>query len=279
MYFLDLEDSVAPEEKEVARAKVVDAIRAQDWGEAVLCVRVNGWDSRWTYRDVIEVVSGAGGRLDELMLPKVERRDEVVALDLLLGQVERNTGLPVGHLGIEAQIESARGLINVEEICASSPRLEAVIFGPVDFSASVGMPSLEGGLPVAEYPGDHFHYVFMKLLVAARANGLQVIDGPYVRAHDLDGLKKYAKRSQVLGFDGKWTVHPTQISVCNEIYTPIQADYERARTLIARHRTAAAEGSGAFLMGEDMIDEASRKAALSLIARAERAGLTAPSNG
>ncbi|HUJ67147.1 MAG TPA: aldolase/citrate lyase family protein, partial [Acidimicrobiales bacterium] len=157
MFFLDLEDAVAPLEKETARAKVVAAVRDQDWGDAVLCVRVNAWDTKWTYADVIEVVGQAGPRLDEVMLPKVQNPAQVVALDLLLTQVEINHGLPAGHIGIEAQIETAQGLINVEDICASSPRIETVILGPVDFSASMGMPSLSGGLLIPEYPGDYFH--------------------------------------------------------------------------------------------------------------------------
>src|ERR1700733_2706930 len=187
MYFLDLEDAVAPLEKEASRARVVAAVRDQDWGDAVLCVRVNAWDTKWTYGDVIEVVGQAGPRLDEIMLPKVQTAAHVVAMDLLLTQVEINSGLSAGHIGIEAQIETAQGLINVEAICAASPRLETIILGPVDFSASMGMPSLSGGLLISEYPGDYFHYVFMKILMAGRANGLQVIDGPYVKVRDPEG--------------------------------------------------------------------------------------------
>src|SRR3954471_6895822 len=178
MTFLDLEDSVAPLEKEAARAKVVDAIKNLDWGDRVLCVRVNAWDTKWTYGDVIDVVGNAGERLDEVMLPKVQSASEVVALDLLLTQVEINAGLPRGHIGIEAQIETARGIINVEEICAASRRLETIILGPVDMSASMEMPSLSGGLDIPEYPGDYFHYVFVKILMAGRANSLQCIRGP-----------------------------------------------------------------------------------------------------
>jgi len=150
MVFLDLEDATAPLEKEAARGKVVDAIKNHDWGEKVLCVRVNSWDTKWTVFDVLEVVGNAGERLDEIMLPKVQTPGEVQALDMVLTQVEINAGLPVGHTGIEAQIETARGLINVEEICAASPRLETVILGPVDFSASMEMPSLAGGLAIPE---------------------------------------------------------------------------------------------------------------------------------
>ncbi|MGH9102755.1 MAG: HpcH/HpaI aldolase/citrate lyase family protein, partial [Acidimicrobiales bacterium] len=178
MTFLDLEDSVAPSEKEASRARVAQAVRELDWGERVVCVRVNGWDTRWTYGDVIEVVGAAGSRLDEVMLPKVSTPAQVVALDLVLSQVEANVGLPRGHVGIEAQIESTLGLINVEAICAASSRLEAVVFGPADFAASMEMPVLTGGVELPDYPGDHFHYAFSKILMAGRANGLQVIDGP-----------------------------------------------------------------------------------------------------
>ncbi len=196
MTFLDLEDAVAPLEKVGARAKAVDAIKNLPWDERVLCVRINAWDTKWTYGDVIEVVGGAGERLDEVMLPKVQSAAEVIALDLLLTQVEENSGLARGHIGIEAQIETTRGLINVEEICAASPRLEAIIFGPADFAASMEMPILTGGVQIPEYPGDHFHYVFSKILMAGRANGLQVIDGPFLYVRDNDALRAYARAHQ-----------------------------------------------------------------------------------
>jgi citrate lyase subunit beta/citryl-CoA lyase len=274
MFFLDLEDAVAPLEKEAARAKVVKAIQDNDWGDAVVCVRVNAWDTRWTYGDVIEVVGTAGTRLDELMLPKVQSAAQVVALDLLLTQVEINSGLPAGHIGIEAQIETAQGLINVEEICAASPRLETVILGPVDFSASMGMPSLSGGLLIPEYPGDYFHYVFMKILMAGRANNLQVIDGPYVKVRDPDGFREYARRTQVLGYDGKWSLHPDQIDILNEVFSPTQQQFDRAWEVLDAYRQATeGDRKGAVMLGDEMIDEASRKVAVTLVARGERAGL------
>jgi citrate lyase subunit beta / citryl-CoA lyase len=275
MFFLDLEDAVAPLEKEGARAKVVAAVREQEWGDAVLCVRVNAWDTKWTYADVIEVVGQAGPRLDEVMLPKVQSAAEVVALDLLLTQVEINHGLPAGHIGIEAQIETARGLINVEEICAASPRTETVILGPVDFSASMGMPSLSGGLLIPEYPGDYFHYVFMKILMAGRANGLQVIDGPYVKVRDPDGFAEYARRSQILGYDGKWSLHPDQVTILNEIFSPTQEQFDKALDVLDSYREATTEGErkGAVMFGDEMIDEASRKVAATLVSRGERAGM------
>jgi citrate lyase subunit beta/citryl-CoA lyase len=274
MYFLDLEDAVAPSEKEVSRARVVSAIREQDWGDSVLSVRVNSWESRWTYGDIIDVVGQAGQRLDEIMLPKVQSAAEVVATDLLLGQVEKVHGLPQGHVGIEAQIETARGLIAVEEICGASPRLEAVILGPVDMSASMGMPSMAGGMQIEDYPGDYFHFVFVKILMAGRANGLQVIDGPYTRIRDVEGLRQYTKRSQALGFDGKWSLHPDQVAVLNELFSPTQEQFDKAWDVLEAYRTATDDQrTGAVMFGDEMIDEASRKVAMTLVARGERSGL------
>ncbi|HEV3328808.1 MAG TPA: CoA ester lyase [Acidimicrobiales bacterium] len=275
MTFLDLEDAVAPNEKVAARAKVVEAIVKQDWDDRVLCVRVNAWDTAWTYNDVIEVVSGAGPRLDEVMLPKVQSAAEVVALDLLLTQIERNSGLPIGHVGIEAQIETARGLINVEEICAASPRLETIIFGPADFAASIEMPVLTGGVAIPEYPGDHFHYVFSKILMAGRANGLQVIDGPFLKVRDQDALREFAMRTRMLGYDGKWALTPDQASVLNEVFSPTQEQFDHAWDILEAYRVATEEEhKGSVMFGDEMIDEASRKMATKFLSRGERAGLT-----
>jgi len=274
MTFLDLEDSVAPTEKPEARAKVVDAVRNLPWDDRVLCVRVNAWDTEWTYQDVIAVVGGAGERLDELMLPKVESASQVVALDLLLTQVEKSSGLPHGHIGIEAQIETARGLVNVEEICAASPRLETIVFGPADFAASMEMPVLTGGVQVPEYPGDHFHYVFSRILMAGRANGLQVIDGPYLYVRDMDGLRDYARRTRMLGYDGKWALTPDQATALNEVFSPTQDQFDRAWDLLDAYRKATEDDrSGAVMFGDEMIDEASRKMATKFAARGARAGL------
>jgi citrate lyase subunit beta/citryl-CoA lyase len=274
MTFLDLEDSVAPSEKVSARAKVVRAIHDLDWGERVLCVRVNAWDTPWTYGDVIDVVGQAGVRLDEVMLPKVQSAAEVIAMDLLLTQVEKNAGLPVGHVGIEAQIETARGLINVDEICAASPRLEAIIFGPADFAASIEMPVLTGGVAIPEYPGDHFNYVFSRILMAGRANGLQVIDGPFLKVRELGELAEFAQRTRVLGYDGKWALTPDQALVLNEVYSPSQEQFDRAWDILEAYRVATEQNSaGAVMFGDEMIDEASRKMATKFLTRGERAGL------
>jgi citrate lyase subunit beta/citryl-CoA lyase len=274
MTFVDLEDSVAPSEKIAARANAVHALRSLDWGDKVVCVRLNAWDSPWTLGDLTEVVAPVGDRLDTVMLPKVQRAAEVVALDLVLTQIERSAGLMPGHLGIEAQIETARGLLAVEEICAASPRLEAIILGPGDLAASLEMPVLSGGVQVPEYPGDHFHAVFMRLLVAGRANGLQVIDGPYFRIRDHDGLREYTQRPRVLGYDGKWALHPDQVPIINELFSPTQAQFDRAVAILdAYERATAGDGRGAVLFDGEMIDEASRKMAAKFVRRGERAGL------
>ncbi len=274
MVFLDLEDSVSPLEKEAARSKVVNAIKTQDWGDKVLCVRINAWDTEWTVFDVIEVVGQAGIRLEEVMLPKVQSAAEVIALDLLLTQVEIKAGLPVGHIGIEAQIETTRGLINVEEICAASPRLETIIFGPADFAASMEMPVLTGGVQIPEYPGDHFHYVFSKILMAGRANGLQVIDGPFLKIREPDAFRDYCQRTKVLGYDGKWALHPDQVDILNELFSPTQEQFDRAWDILDAYEKATTEGDrkGAVMFGDEMIDEASRKMATKFVRRGERAG-------
>ena len=275
MVFLDLEDACAPLEKEAARGKIVDAIKNLDWGDKVLCVRVNAWDTKWTVYDVIEVVGNAGDRLDEIMLPKVQYAAEIKALDMLLTQVEINAGLPAGHIGIEAQIETARGLINVEEICAASPRMETIIFGPADFAASIEMPVLTGGVQIPEYPGDHFHYVFSKILMAGRANGLQVIDGPFLKIRDSDAFRDYCQRTKILGYDGKWALHPDQVAILNEIFSPTQEQFDHAWDILDAYAHATDDDrKGAVMFGDEMIDEASRKMATKFVSRGTRAGFS-----
>ncbi len=272
--FLDLEDAVAPLEKEAARDLVVKAINEGDWGDRVLCVRVNDWTTKWTYRDVIHVVENAGERLDEIMLPKVETPGQVEALDMLLTQIETVTGRE-SRVGIEAQIETAKGLINVEEICAASDRLETIILGPVDFGASMEMPVLNPGTEIPEYPGDYFHYPFMKILMAGRANGLQVIDGPFVQVRDPEAMRRYTERVKILGYDGKWALHPTQVDILNEVFTPTQEQFDHALDLLDAYEKATGEDrKGAVMFGDEMIDEASRKVAVKFKLRGERAGMT-----
>jgi citrate lyase subunit beta/citryl-CoA lyase len=274
-FFLDLEDAVAPGAKEEARANVVAALNDGDWGERVRVVRVNDVTTPFTYRDVIDVVEGAGANLDCLMLPKVTSPDHVVWLDLLLTQIERAAGLPVGRIGIEAQIEDARGLTRIDEIAGASPRLEALVFGPGDLMASINMKTLVvGEQPPGYTEGDAYHYILMRILLAARAHDLQAIDGPYFNVRDVEAFTRAAKRSAALGFDGKWVLHPSQIEAGNEVYSPSQDDYDHAELIIdAYDHATRVEGRGAAMLGDEMIDEASRKMAVVIAAKGRAAGL------
>ena len=219
--FLDLEDACAPLAKPDARKNIVAALNEGGWGDKTRVVRVNDWTTQWTYRDVVEVVEGAGANLDCIMLPKVQTAEQVVALDLLLTQIEKTIGCEVGRIGIEAQIENARGLVNVDAIATASPRVETIIFGPADFMASINMKSLVVGEQPPGYDvGDAYHYILMRILMAARANDKQAIDGPYLQIRDVDGFRRVAGRSAALGFDGKWVLHPGQIDAGNEVYSP-----------------------------------------------------------
>jgi citrate lyase subunit beta/citryl-CoA lyase len=204
----------------------------------------------------------------------VRRASDVVALDLLLAQVEVNVGLPPGHVGIEAQIETAEGLINVEEICGASPRLESIVFGPADFAASIGMPITTIDDTIHDGPSTPFSYAFAKILVAGRAHGLHVIDGPYLKVRDLEGLKRAASISASYGFDGKWALTPDQAIVLNDVYTPSQELFDKSCDILDAYRVATQETSnGAMMFGDEMIDEASAKIAQSFVARGVRAGL------
>ncbi len=274
--FLDLEDAVAPLAKQDARHLIVDALNTGDWGGKIRAVRVNDWTTQWTYRDVITVVEGAGANLDCLMLPKVADAEQVRALDLLITQVEKTAGLPVGRIGIEAQIENAAGLVNVDAIAAASPRMEAIVFGPADFMASINMKSLVVGEQPPGYPADAYHYILMRILIAARARDLQAIDGPYLQVRNTDAFREVARRSAALGFDGKWVLHPDQIAAANEIFSPAQEDYDHAELILDAYdwSTSQAGGArGAAMLGEEMIDEASRKMALVIAAKGRAAGL------
>ncbi len=275
--FLDLEDSVAPIAKPAARGTVVEALNSGGWEGTVRVVRVNDWTTEWTFRDVIEVVEGAGANLDCIMLPKVQTPEQVVALDLLLTQIEKTVGLEVGRIGIEAQIENALGLVNVDAIATASPRVETIVFGPADFMASINMKSLVVGEQPPGYDvGDAYHYILMRILMAARAHDLQAIDGPYLQVRDVDGFTRVARRSAALGFDGKWVLHPDQIAAANDVYSPLQSDYDHAENILDayEHHTSERGGAiGAVMLGDEMIDEASRKMALVVASKGRSAGM------
>ncbi|MCF8540055.1 MAG: CoA ester lyase [Candidatus Nanopelagicales bacterium] len=275
--FMDIEDAVAPLAKPPAPKNIVAALNEGGYEDKVRTVRVNDWTTEWTYADVIEVVGEAGANLDCIMLPKVQTADQVVALDLLLTQVEKSNGLEVGRIGIEAQIENALGLINVDAIAQASPRVETIIFGPADFMASINMKSLVvGEQPPGYDTGDAYHYILMRILMAARAFDKLAIDGPYLQIKDVDGFRRVAGRSAALGFDGKWVLHPGQIDAANELYSPRQEDYDHAEMILDAYNyyTSAAGGAkGAAMLGDEMIDEASRKMALVVSGKGRAAGM------
>src|SRR3954453_15584602 len=276
--FLDLEDSVAPLAKEDARKNVVDILNTGDWAGKVRVVRVNDLTTKWTYRDVIAIVEGAGANLDCIMLPKVQTADQVLWLDVLLTQIEETVGLEVGRIGIEAQIENAKGLVNVDAIAAASPRTETIIFGPADFMASINMKSLVVGEQPPGYDvGDAYHHVLMSILLAARATDKQGGDGPTPAVKDVEGFRRGAGRSAALGFDGKWVLHPGQIDAANEVFNPRQEDYDHAEDILdayAWYTSAAGGARGAAMLGDEMIDEASRKMALVVAGKGRAAGMS-----
>lgn len=274
---MDLEDAVAPLSKPGARRQIVEALNAGGWGEKQRVVRVNDLTTSWTYRDVVEVVEGAGQNVDCIMLPKVQDAHQVAWLDLLLTQIEKTMDLEVGRIGIEAQLENARGLTNVNEIAQASPRLQTLIYGPGDFMASLNMRSLViGGQPEGYEIADAFHHILMSILMAARANGLQAIDGPYAHVRDVDGFREVAQQSAALGYDGKWVLHPGQVASANEIYSPRQSDYDHAENVLEAYDYYTSEEGGqrgAVMLGDEMIDEASRKIAEVLAHKGRTAGM------
>ena len=275
--FMDLEDSVAPIAKADARKNVVAALNEGGYEEKVRVVRVNDLTTQWTYQDVTEIVENAGQNLDCIMLPKVQTAAQVQWLDMTLTQIEKTMGFEQGRIGIEAQIENALGLVNVDEIAQASPRVETIIFGPADFMASINMKSLiVGEQPPGYTEGDAYHYILSRILMAARAYDKQAIDGPYLQIKDVDGYRRVAERSAALGFDGKWVLHPGQVEAANEVYSPRQEDYDHAELILdayAYYTSAEGGGRGAVMLGDEMIDEASRKMALVIAGKGRAAGM------
>lgn len=265
MVVLDLEDAVAPSEKERARATVADAVRSLDWGERVVGVRVNDWASPWTTADVLAIVDGCGGRLDVIVLPKAEDAGMVRALDLVLAQAERAAGLPAGQIGVEVQIESAGGVQRLEAICGVSRRLQAIALGPLDLAASLGMPARSSD------GRRRFDAIASAMVVAGRVAGVQVIDGPYVDIGDLDGLRRDGEHAAQLGFDGKWVLHPDQVAVVNQVFSPSPEALAEAQRILELYEAATAEGGrGAVLVDGEMVDEASARVARSVVERGRR---------
>jgi citrate lyase subunit beta/citryl-CoA lyase len=268
--FLDLEDAVAPSAKPAARKTIVEALNTLDWGRKVRCVRINDVTTPWCFEDVIEVVEGAGAKIDTIMLTKAMRAADVQFVDLLLGQLEAKLKLE-RRIGLEVLIEEAAGLQSVEAIAAASPRMEALIFGMGDYSASQQMNLRGWGSD--GYPGDIFHYPRFRIAMAARAAGLDPVDGPFANFRNEEGYRREARYAHMLGFVGKWAIHPAQIAPALEIFSPPAEEVSRARELAAAYDRALAEGVGSVNVNGTMVDAASIRIIMNTVRKAELIGM------
>lgn len=268
--FLDLEDAVAPPDKERARDNVIAGLLGLNWQEQgkTVSVRINGIDTHYMYRDLIDVVERAGHRIDTILVPKVGVAADVYLVDALLTQIEHAVRIP-RRIGIEVLIETALGMSNVEAIAAASPRLEAMHFGVADYAASVRARTTSIGGLTPDYPGDQWHYGISRMVVACRAHGLRAIDGPFGDFKDADGYAAAARRAAALGCEGKWAIHPAQIESANAIFTPSDAEVGRARRILEAIVEAEAQGRGAAQLDGKMIDAASARMAQNIVALAE----------
>ncbi|MFZ2529557.1 MAG: CoA ester lyase [Rhodococcus sp. (in: high G+C Gram-positive bacteria)] len=270
LVFLDLEDAVAPAFREEARGKAVRALNEYDWGSTARAIRMNGIDTRWAYGDVVEVLTGARENLDVIIVPKVTAARDVWWVDTLLTQVEDTLGM-TKRIRLEVLIEDVAGVANAEDIAVSSPRLDALIFGAGDLSVSQGARVDTNFAPRDEYPGDFWHYARMKVLTAARIGGLLAIDAPYPDFTDATGYERDARRAAALGFSGKWAIHPSQIEIANDVYSPTEDEVRRAKRNLEAYREAEAQGLGATSVDGQLVDAAHVKLALAVLEQAERA--------
>jgi citrate lyase subunit beta / citryl-CoA lyase len=274
LVFLDLEDACAPSVKESARAIVVGALTGLDWGRTVRAVRINGIHTPWCHGDIIEVVTGAGDALDVLIVPKVRTARDVWWVDVLLSQLEVKLRL-ARPIGLEVLIEEAEGLANALAIAQASPRLEALIFGAGDLSASL-QARVDGNFdPLDEYPGDFWHFARVQVLAAARAGHVDAIDAPYPAYQDPEGYRRAARQASTLGFDGKWAIHPSQVPVANEVFSPTAAEVDDARRAMAAYREAEEGGVGAIGRDGRLVDAAHMRLAANTLHRAALGGLAA----
>lgn len=267
LVFLDLEDACAPAAKVSARGTAVAALNELDWGDTVRAIRINGLDTQWCHGDIVEVVSGARDALDVIIVPKVLTAREVWWVDVLLTQLETELRL-TRPIALEALIEEADGLLNAQEIARSSPRLDAIIFGAGDLSASL-RSRVDGNFqPEGDYPGDYWHAVRVQVLAAARAAGVAAIDAPYPGYRDVDGYRRAATHASLLGFDGKWAIHPDQVPIANEVFTPSAEELAEARAIVADYRAAEAGGVGAVGRNGKLVDAALMRHAANVLRRA-----------
>jgi len=253
--FLDLEDAVAPSQKREARKKIVAGLKSLDWGKKTRCVRINDLTTEYAFEDIIEVVEGAGEHLDTIMMTKVLTPADVLFADKLLHQLEKKLKLK-RRIGLEALIEEVEGMQNVDAIAACTPRLECLVFGMGDFSASMGVTNKNVG-ETDGYPGDIWHYARFRLVMACRAAGIDPVDGPFADFRNPDAYREECKRSMILGCVGKWAIHPSQIDIALDVYSPKKEDVERARMLEKAYAEAEAKGLGAINVDGIMVDVAS----------------------
>jgi citrate lyase subunit beta/citryl-CoA lyase len=272
LVFLDLEDSVAPSEKVRARVKAINALQTLDFGKKTRAVRINDLETEYAYQDIISIVEEAGEYLDILIIPKVKSAKDVWWVDVLLTQIEKRFHRKT-RIGLEVLIEEVEALQNVEQISRSSPRLEAIIFGPYDYAASQGVDTraIEGDFEL--YPGDVWHYARNKIVIAARAAGIDAIDGPYIDFKNIEGCRRECVRIHTLGFSGKWAIHPSQIAIANEVFTPSQVEVDEARTLELLYIEAQEKGLGAIAYRGKMIDVALIRNARNIIQKADLIGM------
>jgi len=270
---LDLEDAVAPREKPAARAKVVEALTSLDWGDKTRAVRINDIETEFAYEDIVQVVEGARDALDLIVVPKVKSARDLWFVDTLLTQIETKQRSDK-RIGLEVLIEEVEALINVEDIARCTPRLEAITFGSGDFSASQGMRiGVIGDADENPYHGDVWSYAQNKIVVAARAAGIDAIDGPYAAFNDLDGYRQASVRSSTLGFVGKWAIHPNQLEIANDVYSPAQDEVDQARRLATALAEAGTRGHGVVEIDGKMIDAASIRGLKNIIMRADLIGM------
>lgn len=268
---LDLEDAVAPADKPQARANVVKALNETDWGDKIVTVRINGLDTHWCYRDVIDLIELGGERLDAIMIPKVGVAADVYAIDMLMTQAGKAVGRKK-YVRLEVILESALGMTNIDAICAASKRMESVHFGSADYAASAGMRTTNIGGGNADYGmltdadsggarsfhwNDLWHYPLIRMVAAARAHGLTPIDGPFGDYNDPEGFRAQARRTAILGCEGKWAIHPAQVPLANEVFTPPAAEVEKANAILKAMKEAQEQGLGAATYKGQLIDAAS----------------------
>lgn len=267
--FLDLEDACAPSARVESRQKVIAALNDQDWGSTVRAIRVNGLGTLWCHDDVIQIVTGAGANLDVIIVPKIRSAREVWWFDVLLTQLETKLGLR-RRIGLEVLIEEAEGLENAADIACSSPRVEAIILGAGDLSASLHARVDTNFQPVRPYPGDFWHYARTKVVTAARIAGIDAIDYPFPNYQDPGAYRADCEAASVLGFDGKWAIHPSQVPIANEVFSPTPAEIEWARVTRAAYEEAKQAGTGAIGVGGMLVDAAHMRHVETILSRAER---------